>query len=108
MINLATCLIWNSIIYYTGRERMMTFCDFCGDIVVAYIPVKVMFYKRGKITLNICLDCWVQHFQGKNRKLQVAKVMDALTKESWSQGNIGRWRRRLESEFSEKPLERRG
>ena len=108
MTNLATRLIWNSIIYYTGRERMMTFCDFCGDIVVAYIPVKVMFYKRGKITLNICLDCWVQHFQGKNRKLQVAIVMDALTKESRSQGNFGRWRRRLESEFSESPLERHG
>ena len=87
---------------------MMTFCDVCGDIVVAYIPVEVMFYKRGKITLNICLDCWVRHFQGKNRKLQVAKVMDALTKESWSQGNIERWGRRLESEFSENALERRG
>lgn len=64
---------------FETRERMKTFCDVCGDIVVAYIPVEVTFYKRGKITLNICLDCWVRHFKGKSRKLQVAKITKMIS-----------------------------
>jgi len=56
----------------------MTFCDCCGDLVTAYIPVQVEFYKRGSLTLNVCLGCWNYHIEGKSRKVKVAKLLQIL------------------------------
>ena len=33
------------------------FCDFCGDITVAYKPITVTFWDETKLLLNVCLDC---------------------------------------------------
>jgi len=59
---------------------MKVWCDVCGDIVSAYIPIRVEFYERGAITINVCIQCWNSHFEGKSRKVKVAKLLSTLVR----------------------------
>lgn len=56
----------------------MTWCDVCGDIVAVYKPIEVKFPDRSTIIINICIGCWYDHFEGKSRKLKVARLLTIL------------------------------
>ena len=53
------------------------FCDCCGDLVTASVPIEVKFPDGAEITINVCLDCWWRYFE-KSRKHRVAKLLEVL------------------------------
>jgi RNase P subunit RPR2 len=57
------------------------FCDCCGDIVVAAKPIKIEFPDGSTLKILICLECWWDHFEGKSRKLKVARILKILLDE---------------------------
>ncbi|MCZ2845626.1 MAG: hypothetical protein O2U61_03895 [Candidatus Bathyarchaeota archaeon] len=57
------------------------FCDDCGDIVKAVKPIKIMFPGGEVLEILICLECWWKNFEGKSRKLQVARMLQILKDE---------------------------
>jgi RNase P subunit RPR2 len=57
------------------------FCDCCGDLVVAAKPIKIIFPDNSKLEILICLECWWEKFEGKSRKLQVARILKILLDE---------------------------
>jgi hypothetical protein len=56
-------------------------CDDCGDVAMAVKPIKVKFSDGSVFEILICLECWWQHFEGKSRKLQVARMLRILKDE---------------------------
>lgn len=69
---LVALLIWED-------EKM--FCDVCGDIVIAAKPIKVVFPDGSTLEIYVCLDCWWKYFEGKSRKLKVARMLKILEDE---------------------------
>ena len=56
---------------------MDIFCDECGDITKAYIPIGVTVYKRLSFSINVCLDCWSAIEKG-SRNLKVARMLQVI------------------------------
>jgi len=56
-------------------------CDDCGDIVKAVKPIKVIFPDGSILELLICLECWWKKWEGKSRKLMVARLLNILKDE---------------------------
>jgi len=59
---------------------MHVWCDMCGDITVAYVPIEVKFFDGSKLTINLCLDCW-KKFKSKSRKYLVAQILKIFLEE---------------------------
>jgi hypothetical protein len=58
---------------------MGVWCDLCGDITVAYVPIEVRFVDGSSLTINLCLDCWKR--VKRSRKYLVAQLLKYLTEE---------------------------
>jgi len=52
---------------------MDVWCDVCGDITIAYVPIKVSFPDGSNMTVNLCLDCWER--LKRSRKYMVKELM---------------------------------
>lgn len=59
-------------------DKVPVFCDVCGDIAIAWKPIKVEFPDESVIIINVCVECWNQHFEEKCRKLKVARLLKIL------------------------------
>lgn len=59
----------------------MMWCDCCGDMTVAAKPIKVRFPDGELLEILVCLECWQKHFEGKSRKLKVARMLKILKDE---------------------------
>lgn len=57
------------------------FCDICGDLVVAAKPITIKFPGGETLEIFICLECWWHYFEGKSRKLKVARMLKILKDE---------------------------
>jgi len=57
------------------------FCDDCGDIVVATKPIRIIFPDGSRLEILICLECWWENWEGKSRKLMVARMLKILKDE---------------------------
>lgn len=57
------------------------FCDVCGDVVTAAKPIIVKFPDGSILEILVCLECWWKYFEGKSRKLQVARMLKILRDE---------------------------
>lgn len=56
-------------------------CDCCGDITKAAKSIKIRFPDGSFLELLICLECWWKYFEGKSRKLRVARMLKMLLDE---------------------------
>ena len=59
---------------------MDVWCDLCGDMTVAYVPIEIRFFDGAKLTINLCLDCW-ERLKRKSRKYLVARLMKYIFEE---------------------------
>jgi len=57
------------------------FCDDCGDLVKAAKILEVRFPEGEVLEILVCLQCWWDNFEGKSRKLQVARILKILKDE---------------------------
>ena len=55
---------------------MDIFCDDCGDITKAYMPITFRFLSGEEYRINICLECWDKIKD--SRKLQIAKLLEII------------------------------